>query len=473
MVNPYVGSLSQPTSIAFLPVETGQPVDLLVCEKGSGRVVHVRDGAIQGSALDLNVNSASERGLLGIAIHPSFDTNRFVYLYYTSSTTASDTQLSNQAADNRVERYTWNDGALVSASLILLLPVTPGPNHDGGILLFGPDDRLYGVIGDLNRNGQLENFPAGAPPDDTAIIFRINDDGTFPSNNPFFALGGAMRKVYAYGVRNCFGMDFDPVSNELWDTENGPSRYDEINQVLAGFNSGWEQIMGPDVRDDQNVSDLWMATGSQYSDPEFSWFQTIGVTSIHFLRGSVLGSHLANDLLIGDNNSGALYHFEPTPDRAALVMPTMELEDLVADTSSERDEFLFGSGFGVVTDIVSAHDGVYVSSLTLGSVLRISLSQTSDVESSLPKRTRLLAQPNPAFRVVSLRLMGKRFASDMLVRIYSSAGRHVRTLRGSSAGLEWDGSDTVGVPVSAGVYFIRVDTGSSADNLHTKLIRMR
>jgi hypothetical protein len=154
-------------------------------------------------------------------------------------------------------------------------------------------------------------------------------------------------------------------------------------------------------------------------------------------------------------------------------MPTMELEDLVADTSSERDEFLFGSGFGVVTDIVSAHDGVYVSSLTLGSVLRISLSQTSDVESSLPKRTRLLAQPNPAFRVVSLRLMGKRFASDMLVRIYSSAGRHVRTLRGSSAGLEWDGSDTVGVPVSAGVYFIRVDTGSSADNLHTKLIRMR
>ena len=81
-VNTYVSGLSQPTSIVFLPFEDGQPVELLVCEKGTGRVIHVRDGVIQATALDLHVNSGSERGLLGIALHPDFAVNRFVYLLH-------------------------------------------------------------------------------------------------------------------------------------------------------------------------------------------------------------------------------------------------------------------------------------------------------------------------------------------------------------------------------------------------------
>jgi aldose sugar dehydrogenase len=157
---------------------------------------------------------------------------------------------------NRVYRYSWNGSALVNPSLILDLPVALGPSHDGGIMTFGPDGKLYVVIGDLNRDGQLQNFSTGPGPDNTGVIFRVNDDGCVPSDNPFLSHGGNLAKYYVYGIRNSFGLAFDPITGELWDTENGPNSYDEINLVLPGFNSGWEQIMGPDSRDPQGLGNL-------------------------------------------------------------------------------------------------------------------------------------------------------------------------------------------------------------------------
>src|SRR5688572_24285671 len=159
-VNELVGGLSQPTAMAFVG-----PNDILVLQKADGRVRRVVNGVLQaGQVLDVHVDRASERGLLGIALHPDFPTTPFVYLYYTESSAASDTSGSPLA--NRVYRYTWNGSALVSPQLILDLPATPGPNHDGGAMTFGPDGKLYVVIGDLNRNGQLQNFSSGPSPDD-------------------------------------------------------------------------------------------------------------------------------------------------------------------------------------------------------------------------------------------------------------------------------------------------------------------
>ena len=111
-------------------------------------------------------------------------------------------------------------------------------------MTFGPDGKLYIVIGELNRNGQLQNISGGTAPDNTGVIFRINDDGSTPSDNPFFSQGGNLAKYYAYGIRNSFGLVFDPLTGELWDTENGPANYDEINLVQPGFNSGWESDHG-------------------------------------------------------------------------------------------------------------------------------------------------------------------------------------------------------------------------------------
>ncbi len=185
----------------------------------------------------------------------------------------SDTHRPPRLA-NRVYRYTWNGSALVNPSLILSLPVTPGPNHDGGIITFGPDGKLYVVIGDLNRSGQLQNHATGAAPDDTSVILRLNDDGTIPADNPFHAQGGNLAKYYAYGIRNSFGLAFDPLTNKLWMTENGPNNYDEINLVEPGFNSGWNQIMGPDSRDPQGTSDLFQVPGSHLQRPQILLVRT-------------------------------------------------------------------------------------------------------------------------------------------------------------------------------------------------------
>jgi aldose sugar dehydrogenase len=277
-VREVASGLVEPTVMAFIG-----PGDILVLQKGDGRVRRVINEVLQpGEVVDVAVDNASERGLLGIAIHPNFPTIPFIYLYFTQSSTSSDTPGSPGPLANRVYRYTWDGSALVNPALILDLPVISGPNHDGGTMTFGSDGKLYVVIGDLNRDGQLQNFSTGPGPDNTGVIFRVNDDGSVPSDNPFLSQGGNLAKYYAYGVRNSFGLAFDPITGELWDTENGPDSYDEINLVLPGFNSGWEQIMGPDDRDPQGFGNLVFFPGSHYNDPKFSWFSPVGPTALIF-----------------------------------------------------------------------------------------------------------------------------------------------------------------------------------------------
>lgn len=370
-VREVVSGLSTPTAMAFIGLR-----DILVLQKNDGRVRRVINGVLQsGAVLDVAVDTASERGLLGIAVHPNFPATPSVYLYYTQSSTSVDTNGSPLA--NRVYRYTWNGSALVSPQLILDLPVTPGPNHDGGTLTFGPDGKLYVVIGDLNRDGQLQNNVSGAAPDDSGVILRVNDDGSAPADNPFFAQGGNLAKYYAYGVRNSFGLAFDPVSGELWDTENGPANYDEINLVLPGFNSGWRDIMGPDGRDPQSISDLVQIAGSHYGDPKFSWLSTVGPTALVFISSPRLGPGYQNDLFVGDINNGRLYRFRVNSGRDGFVFTDPGLADLVADNGTELQETILGTGFGPafggISDLKVGPDGLlYVLSLGLGKIFVIS-----------------------------------------------------------------------------------------------------
>jgi aldose sugar dehydrogenase len=380
-VTEVVGGLSQPTAMAFIG-----PGDILVLQKSDGRVRRVINGMLQpGQVLDVAVDSASERGLLGLAIHPNFPTSPFVYLYYTESSTGSDTSGSPAPLGNRVYRYTWNGSTLVGPQLILDLPVTPGPNHNGGAMTFGPDDKLYVVIGELNRNGQLQNFSGAAAPDDTGVIFRINDDGSAPSDNPFFDQGGNVAKYFAYGIRNSFGLAFDSVTGKLWDTENGPANYDEINLVEPGFNSGWMRIMGPSSRDAQGTSDLVVFSGSHYADPKFSWFSTVGPTGIIFMNGASLGVDYQNNAFVGDINNGNLYRFRLNPTRDGFVFTNPNLGDLVADNNTELQELILGTGFSGITDLKIGPDGLlYVLSFSLGKIFVISRLPPSLVAAVLP-----------------------------------------------------------------------------------------
>ncbi|HTM06878.1 MAG TPA: PQQ-dependent sugar dehydrogenase [Verrucomicrobiae bacterium] len=369
-VEEVVSGLASPTTMAFIA-----DGDILVLQKNDGRVIRILNGVVQSpEVLDLNVDSAVAHGLLGIALHPDFATNGFIYLYYTQASGAGDSD-DGSAAANVVRKFHWDGSALtaVAGDPILSLPVTPDPNHNGGIILFGPDGKLYVINGDLNRDGQLQNFSDGPAPDGTSVIHRLNDDGTVPDDNPFAALGDPMNKYFAYGIRNSFGMAVDPVTGKLWDTENGENTYDEINLVEPGFNSGWQSIMGPATRPENVGHSPYIIPGSNanYADPKFSWFDTVGPTAIIFLSSAKLGAEYENDVFVGDINNGNLYHFEPNANRDGFIL-SGDLSDLVADSAAELPPVIFATGFDGVTDLKVGPDGLlYVVSFGAGAIYRI------------------------------------------------------------------------------------------------------
>jgi glucose/arabinose dehydrogenase len=383
-VRELVSGLSVPTTMAFIG-----PDDILVLQKNDGKVRRVIAGVLQpGEVLDLNVDAQSERGLLGIAVHPSFPATPFVYLYFTERNSGDG---FGGGVANRVYRYSWNGSVLATpATLIAGLPLTPGPNHDGGVITFGPDGKLYIVIGDLNRNGRLQNNPSGAAPDDTSVILRLNDDGTTPNDNPFFAQGGNVTRYFAYGIRNSFGMAFDPVTNKLWMTENGPAQFDEINLVERGFNSGWNQIMGPDGRNAAGVANLYSLPRSRYADPKFAWLETIGVTGIAFLGSEQFGPEYENNAFVGDVNNGNLYRFVLNKARNGFILSD-GLADKVADSVNERNDLRVGMDFNGITDLKVGPDGLlYVVSIGDGAIyviqptIVVGTSAVPDGEAGVP-----------------------------------------------------------------------------------------
>jgi glucose/arabinose dehydrogenase len=379
--------LSFPIAIAFL--DPSDPNRFFVIEKNSGRVKLVQNGAVVSTVLDLPVNYASERGLLGIALHPDFATNGHVYLYYTRSSTGADTSTQSAWLDNRVERYRWNGSALVEPTLIVAFPRDPtqnnGPNHNGGVILFGPDGKLYGVTGDLNRgffsNPRIEQNTSTTAVAGVGGIFRLNPDGSIPPDNPFVSHPDRrIQHLWAYGIRNSFGIVFDALTARLWLTENGPEVYDEINLVGRGFNSGWLKIMGPDSRNATysengnrayDANDLIYLPNAYYADPIFSWLQPIGVTSIVFVRSARFDAGVRDEAIVGETNNGRLYRFTMNAARNDFIL-TGALADRVADSVTERNLSTFGTNWGVVTDLRIGPDGyLYVVSLFANRVYRI------------------------------------------------------------------------------------------------------
>jgi Cys-rich repeat protein len=388
---PSGSGLAQPTTMAFVA-----PNDFLVLEKATGRVRRVLNNALQpGFALDVNVNSDSERGMLGIAVAPGSPVR--VFLYYTEAQGAD----GGTALGNRVYRYDWSpgagSGALINGQMILDLPVTPGPNHDAGVIVLDAQGRLYVMIGDLNRNGQLQNNPNGAAPDDTGVILRVNQDGTAAAGNPFTPYcsvtttqtctangdcpaGQVCRtqvaRYFAYGIRNGFGLELDRApSGGLWQTENGPADFDEMNRIDAGINGGWNRIHGPDALDPQNTSDLWNMPGAglTYSDPEFSWQTIVVPTGIVFPFQITWGADYDDNVLVA-TNGGSIYSFPLNAARTGLNVAAlpMALQDLVANNSTEANLVRIGVNFGGLTDLqVGPDDNVYAVDIG-GRIFRIS-----------------------------------------------------------------------------------------------------
>ena len=363
-VEKVIAGLESPTSMAFLDND-----DIIITQKDNGRVRLVSNGVLQPQPiLQLPVVNNSERGLLGVAIaNTTTDSStKTVFLYYTEPV--------GDQARNRIYRYEWNgvNNNLSGGRLILDLPGEPGPNHNGGKMQIGPDGMLYAVKGDLNRDGMLQNVRDGPPPDDTSVILRVDYNGN-GVGNVLSAMGVDLSKYYAYGIRNSFGFDFDPLTGVLWDVEDGPTDYDEINIVLPGFNSGWQKVMGPLGIEGITAEDLVLFQGSHYADPVFSWLRSEGVTDMEIFNSTSLGEKYAYNMFVGDINNGNLYFFTINGNRSGLDLGGIPgLEDFVANNSEELNAVILGRGFsGGITDIQTGPDG-YLYILTFsGDLYRV------------------------------------------------------------------------------------------------------
>ena len=430
----YLDGLSYPTSMVFVDNRT-----LLVAEKDQGNIRWITDGILHPEPLLRlqNISNEAERGLLGLAVLNKNDTkNTFhsnnhsninlvtkkdisrsdhsqhipenphylVYLYlterayYTKPNNDSAGNDLNHTARNRIYEYAWDGiGNLSNSRLIMDVSAEPGPYHNGGKIKIDKEGRLYTIIGDLTAvNNALQNYPGGSNisnimPNSSSVIVRIDPsiNSYLPKDNPFYEYyhyDNELQQLsfyYSYGIRNSFGIDIDPVTGNLWDTENGEDTYDEINLVEPGFNSGWYKIMGPFQRNnDTTISDLVMLKGSHYSDPEFSWKTPIGVTDIEFLRSANIGKDLENNIFVVFINNGNLYYFVLNSYRSGIdINSTIKednsrkaLEDLVAEDQFESEGVIFAKGFdGRITDIETGPDGsLYVLTYFDGRIYKIS-----------------------------------------------------------------------------------------------------
>ena len=330
------GIENSPTTMAFV----GD--DILVLQKTDGKVRLIRDGVLQiEPILDVNVRGLGEQGMLGITAVDSS-----VYLYFTEST-----QDGGVSMGNKIYRYEWNREKLVNPVLIKTLPGAQY-YHNGGAMVTGLDGSVYAVIGDQGNYGLLQNHPKGGI-DDTSVILRIAPEGPY----------------YAMGIRNSFGLAIDPVTGNLWDTENGDDDFDEINFVPQNFNSGWNVIMGP--ADETELSMLPGYDGYVYRDPEFSWQQVVVPTAISFIDSKPL-EKFKNNVFVGDCIYGNLYKFELNSDRTGFVFSDVALSDKVVNIGESMDENIFGTGFGCLTDIEVGPDGLlYIVSLSEGTIYRM------------------------------------------------------------------------------------------------------
>ena len=335
-VEEFVSGLDWPVMIAF----SGN--DILVLEKNSGNIRLIKNGELQNEPiLKVDVSVSLEEGLLGILMK-----NSTVYLHFTTRN-AEDYTISNL-----FYKYTWDGKKLTDPKLVKEIH-GGGVEHNSGLMISHPNGNVYAIMGDLgNRKGILQNYNQGEP-DDTSVIFSLETE------EPYFAIG----------IRNSFGFTVDPVTSFVWDTENGPEVFDEINLVAPKFNSGWASIQGPATQ--TQIENLPSFNDYTYSDPEFSWENPIGVTSILFVQSNLFQEY-HDSVLVGDFHNGILYEFKLNQNRTGFDFDDQSLQDLVLNKNDLTGELILGTGFAGITDIKEGPDGlIYIVSIGDGKIYRL------------------------------------------------------------------------------------------------------
>ena len=385
--------LDRPVSMAFLG-----PDDILVLENHKGTVQRIVNGVrLERPLLDVNV--AVHDGLLGVAVAKNVTINglhprTYVFLYFTEAKN-QDHEDDNNTIGNRLYRYELSENGtkLVNPKLLLNLPF--GATHNGGPVTIGPDNNVYIAVGELSyadRQPPLKNkainYNNGFDPDGVSGILRVTMDGKVVGG--ILGYTWPLNLYYGYGIRNSFGMDFDPITKKLWITDNGPDFGDEIDLVEPGFNGGWAYISGTmRMANDSNYADYPLPLGlvdfngkGKYSAPKFTWNHTIGPTALKFLNSDKYGKEYENDIFVGEVNNGRIYHFDLNQNRTELTLPS-SITDKIATTDDQLQSLIFAKGFRSVlpdvTDLDVGPDGyLYVVAMNEGKIFKIVPGQPND-----------------------------------------------------------------------------------------------
>lgn len=239
-----------------------------------------------------SVNFDGERGALGVALHPGWPARPFVYTYVTRNTP--------DGLRNQVLRIKVQNGLSVGVRRLLSVAAGPASNHNGGRILFGPDKKLYVIVGDnadpANSQDRTNNL--------RGKILRMNPDGSRPADNPFPNL------IWAFGIRNSIGFAFDPQNDRLWESENGPSCNDEINRIVKGANHGWGSSQSCPSTNNSGPTPRIL--------PKYNFSGTVGLTGLAFCDGCGLGPSFAGDLFVGAVNDGRIRRFDPNAARTGF-----------------------------------------------------------------------------------------------------------------------------------------------------------
>ena len=339
IIEEYLSGLNLPVMIDFIGEH------MLVVEKDEGTIKIIKNGVlISEPILQLEVSNASEEGLIGILVQ-----NNDVFVHHTTRS------IDDGTISNWFTKYTWNGEKLIEPVELLSFHKGTGI-HNSGVMIEDENGMVFGAIGDLGYGKILD-----MQQEKNFLTEENNYIGSISSLN-------TPSEVYAVGIRNTYGLDIDPVTGIIWDTENGHNSFDEVNLVQKKFNSGWNKIQGP-IKDNQEIP---IINGYQYSDPEFSWERPVAVTSIHFIQ-SPLFPEYENSVLVGSFLGGILYKFELNENRDGFRFNGDQLKDLVLNNEDNPSEIIFGTGFAGITDIKGGPDGsIYIVSIGDGKIFRIS-----------------------------------------------------------------------------------------------------
>ncbi len=429
-IEKFVSGLSVPTTMTFI----GN--DILVLQKNDGKVKLIQNGMLQDEpVLNVEVSNYGEQGLLGTT-----SVNSTVYLFFTEAYHDGGLSLENRIYQyhwdgkklvNPVlvkslpsDEVTYNGGVLVSDSKGTVYAVT-GEDYKAGALQNHLQSESYRHFSEGARSDEKAKKTFTDSVKRTLSCFKVSfkyyttnpagwqstqESGkTNPwETNPLYILGnlGSCVKKFAYnefsfgnwkdtsvilqieppgnyaaiGIRNSFGLAIDPITGYLWDTENGPDKFDEINLISNKFNSGWSKMMGPSkvpLKSPPGYDDY------VYGDPKFSWELPIGITGLSFANSNLFTKY-ENWLFVADSNNGNIYKFQLNSNRTGFVFDNPNLQDLVLNINSQNqsgsihesmDEILFGTNFGLISDLEFGPDGaLYIVSLLDGTIYRITLA---------------------------------------------------------------------------------------------------